>query len=427
MKMKSIALLGLALACGLVAAIGVTQVIAKPGKDTSGDEKTVFVATQQIQHNVKITPQMLRIENWPADKIPEGAVTNIEDIEGRYPVRTLDAGDPIRETKLMPKGASPSGVVNFIPKGYRLIGVKVDQVSAGKLLQPGDRVDLVVFLAKNTSQGVDTTSAFTFLRNVKVFAVDGDYKADDGPNNEEDGNKPGGNSGNGTVRLLVTPRQAELTMLASELGKIRFVQRGADPDEPSDEENNASDSRVTLDQLTNKPLEGNEKAEKQENPIPGFNDLMARIDAQAAKNRLQQPPVSKEPEKYVTRLIEGSNVKDVIMVNEHLPGGAIRPRWVPEEFNEEESGSSQDNSQRTPEEESLDSDRPGFMSADAMKAGSENALSAPQPQTLFEQFQAKSEEEANYNEAKRNEALQQSEAKQIEANQAEAKQSEAEE
>ena len=395
MKLKSIALLGLALACGLVAAIGVTQVIAKPGKDTTGDAQTVFVAMQQIQHNDKITAQMLKIEKWPADKIPEGAITNIEEIEGRYPVRTLDAGDPIREGKLMPVGSSPAGVVNFIPKGYRLIGVKVDQVSAGKLLQPGDRVDLVLFLAKNTSQGINSTSAFTFLRNVKVFAVDGDYKVDDGPNNEEDGGKSSGNSGNGTVRLLVTPRQAELTMLASELGKIRFVQRGNDPDEPNDD-NNASDTHVTLDDLKDKQ-EGDELAENKDDSQPGFNDLMNSINTSAARNKIQQPALSKEPErKFETILIHGPNVQPVTMVQQRNHDGSLVARWIPEEFAEERNNTSRGGSGRTPEEESLDSDMPGFMSPDAT-SGDQSDRSAPEPQSLFEQFQAKSAEEAKAN------------------------------
>ena len=74
MRAKSFALLVLALGCGLVASIGITQVMSKEDAGpvaAAGEADTVFVAIEDIGLGDILEPNMLRLEQWPKDKVPE--------------------------------------------------------------------------------------------------------------------------------------------------------------------------------------------------------------------------------------------------------------------------------------------------------------------------------------------------------------------
>ena len=88
MRAKSLLLLFLALGCGLVASIGITQVIGNRNSDqipASGKMTTIFVALEDLPMGDMVTAESLKLEEWPSDKIPPGALTNMEDVEGRRP------------------------------------------------------------------------------------------------------------------------------------------------------------------------------------------------------------------------------------------------------------------------------------------------------------------------------------------------------
>ena len=131
-------------------------------------------------------------------------------------------GEPIIEAKLFAKGDQGSGATDLIPKGYRVVSVKVDDVSGSGLILPGDRVDALVHLTDNGRIGeTNRSSTRTFLHNVKVFAVNNVYS--------RESNRTEAITAK-TISLLVTPQQAELVTLANEMGKIRLVMRSADDD-----------------------------------------------------------------------------------------------------------------------------------------------------------------------------------------------------
>ena len=109
MRPKSLALLLLALGCGLVASIGITEVMAKRNAEPTGptgETEPIFVAIADIALGDTITAQVLKLEQWPKDKVPAGAISRIEDVEGRRARTKLFAGEPILEHKLLGKGAS---------------------------------------------------------------------------------------------------------------------------------------------------------------------------------------------------------------------------------------------------------------------------------------------------------------------------------
>lgn len=226
MRPKSLILFVLALGCGLVAAIGINQVMANRGNAPAltGETQPIFVALADVELGEPLAPAVLKLEPWPKDKVPVGALSKIEDIEGRRPRTKLFAGEPILENKLLSKDASLQGASGFIPKGMRVCAVKVDAVSGSSgLLLPGDRVDVLVQIQANPSRGINETSARTILQDVKVFAVNDTFRREHKDKDEEAITAK-------TVSLLVKPDEAELITLASELGAVRLVMRSTEDD-----------------------------------------------------------------------------------------------------------------------------------------------------------------------------------------------------
>ncbi len=218
----------LALGCGLVASIGITQVMARRDKEPAGPSdqtQPVFVAMTDVGMGDMLTSQDLTLEQWPKGKAPSGTISRLEDIEGRRARTKLYAGEPILDKKLLGKGASEQGATALIPKGYRVVPVKVDLVSGGSsLILPGDRVDVMVHFLKDRRRDIQETVTKTILQDIKVFAVN-DVLGLDGDT------ETGKSIVAKTISLLVTPKQAAKVTLACQLGKIQLVMRSPEDDE----------------------------------------------------------------------------------------------------------------------------------------------------------------------------------------------------
>ena len=127
------------------------------------------MAASDINIGQKLDANNVRLEEWPRDRVPDGALTELEDLTDRFPRTRLYLGEPVLKAKLMDSNDGSKAVT--IPKGFRVVSVKVSmESSVSGLVQPGDRVDLLVFLRKNGE--VPVTGAKTILREVTVFAVD---------------------------------------------------------------------------------------------------------------------------------------------------------------------------------------------------------------------------------------------------------------
>ncbi len=315
MRPKSLILLMLALGCGLVASIGITQVMANRGDGAvaTADTAPILVAMDNIPQWSLITAHRVRIENWPKDKVPEDALSNIEDAEGRRTKTLIYAGDPIREAKLFDHGANEHGATMMIPEGLRAVPVKVDSVSGGSgLIVPGDRVDVAVTIQPDTKKGIAEPTTKTFLQDIKVFAVNDQFQVDPDEDDKSISAK--------TVSLLVTPEQAQMLMLAADSGKIQLVLRS--PDESA----NAKVAAVTLRQV----LEAAEKADREqeelveedkpqaESQLSGlaerFKDFLDKQGAQlAAAAKTAQPLPRMEEDRWTVRLIRAADVERVVL------------------------------------------------------------------------------------------------------------------
>ncbi len=219
MRMKSIILIIIALGCGLVASIGITQVINNGGGGGNMEMEQVLVALTDVDIGTKLDAQNVKLEDWPKAKIPEGAVRRLEDVKDKFANARFFKGEPLHVNKI---SDTLSNIANKVPPGYRAMPVKVDEDTVMKGISPGDRVDVMVFLKRN-GQDITETGAFTILKNVRVFAVN--------TNTERASDAKGESANFKTISLLVKPDHSRELAVATMMGKIILTLRRPDQDD----------------------------------------------------------------------------------------------------------------------------------------------------------------------------------------------------
>lgn len=212
-NIKAIGLLILAIITGLAAAVYAASWIAQRGNIAS---TKVVTAAVDIELGSKLNPQMLTSIDWPAGSVPEGAFTNMKDLEERVVKVGVQRGEAISERKLAPAGTK-GGLSSVIADGKRAMTVRVnDVVGVAGFALPGNYVDVML----NTQQdrgGKDNGPnqiSLTVLEQVLVLAVAQEANRDD--------TKPKVVS---AVTLELTPEDAEKLDLARSVGTLSLVLR----------------------------------------------------------------------------------------------------------------------------------------------------------------------------------------------------------
>jgi pilus assembly protein CpaB len=302
MRSKTVILLVLALGCGLVASIGISQILQKQDQTPSGDTAPVWVVKTDIKRTDGLTMQNLKLEQWPKEKIPAGALGKLEEIDGKRARVNLYAGEAVLDKKLLDKTELATSWT--IPKDFRLYTVTADpNNSQGGLLHPDDRVDVLVFVSKTT--GIATTGTKTILQDIRVFAVNDQVRTTDDKATESITAK--------TVTLLVTPTQAEKLALASEIGKIKLVMRGGD------DTTSVPATGVTMSEMFNPEKADRDHEDMNPSPTKPKADLAALLNQasqQPAPQPAPQPVVAVQPEAvapqitYVMQVIRGTEISE---------------------------------------------------------------------------------------------------------------------
>ncbi|MCO6046530.1 Flp pilus assembly protein CpaB [Aeoliella sp. ICT_H6.2] len=294
MRPKSLLLLALALGCGLVASIGISQVMDKSGeKVVSYETESIYVATVNINLNDPIDESMVSLQDWPKDKVPQGAIQSFDELENRRPRTTIIQGEPILEGKLLAEG-EVYDPIGHIPPGMRLKTISVDaEKSAAGLLSPGDRVDLQLFVARNPAQGFPTARTRVILQNIRIFAVDQTVQR------AADGGE--GRSIAKTVSLLLTPEQANKVALAEQVGELNLIPRS-----PGDE-TVTQDIETDIGELFGESSSHNSRKLEQgprigeDNSESGF---FGGLFAQVKKATEERPP-------FVMTILEADQVREM--------------------------------------------------------------------------------------------------------------------
>ncbi len=220
MKMKTIIVLAFAVGCGLIAMMGVQQMISKQS-NTQDVPVKVLVATADIPPGVLLCETNCAFEEYPSSAVPKDAVRSKEDYFERGLKVPVDEGDIIRMVKLGTRGEIAASA--SIPKGMRLFTFKVDDTKTHSgLLQPGDRVDLQITFEYVAFNNRRVTRTDTLLEYIEVFASDAVRNQEVGESREIKAKN---------LSLLVTPMQSNLLKLASSKGELTPIMRNKEDKE----------------------------------------------------------------------------------------------------------------------------------------------------------------------------------------------------
>jgi Flp pilus assembly protein CpaB len=217
MKSKSFMLMILSMGFGLIAAIGISQVMGRTGGPTTTGPQLapVLVASQHLDHNSILDETNVVVENWPVEIIPETAATSIEQIKDMATRAQLSKGLPIMIPHIVHKNDLQD---LHIPEGMKVFAIKVaeDDTIAG-LLNPGDKVDVIGRFRVKDGSGF---YAKTFLKALRIFSVNSEMTAQAGNRTETS------TRGSAIVGVLVTPRQAEAIYQVQVTGALKLILRG---------------------------------------------------------------------------------------------------------------------------------------------------------------------------------------------------------
>lgn len=224
----------LSMGFGLIAAIGISQVMGRSGGSAVEAPKMgpVIVSADPLDLNSALTEESVTLENWPLDIIPENAATSLDEIKDKYINRRMSKGMPLIKSTIVTRqdlNKLP------IPEGFRVVAIKVsgDSLVAG-LLGPGDLVDVVGFFERRTRGGSKQTTTRTFLKALRVFSVNNKITVSE---QREDGST----SSSGIVGVLVSQKQAEEIIHVMRTGSIQLVLRPMADMEGDDEVDSLED------------------------------------------------------------------------------------------------------------------------------------------------------------------------------------------
>lgn len=237
MKRQTLIALGAALFLGLIAVFLANSFLmgAQQRAELSGSTK-VAVAAVPLEYGVEITPDKIRMVDFPNASIPPGSFHSLAEIlpagKKRVALLPIQLSEPILSSKVSGEGQNAS-IAALLPDGKRAAAVRVNDVSGvAGFIQPNDSVDVLVTRQvggqANSQQVTDV-----LLQNARIIAIDQDAKGEDG--------KP---TLAKTATLQVDPLDAQKLALAQQIGSLSLVLR-----KPGDDQNNPMVETVSLADL----------------------------------------------------------------------------------------------------------------------------------------------------------------------------------
>ena len=222
MKSKSLILLVLSIGFGIVAAIGISQVMNNKvdGATTATPMGTVLVATGSLDLKAVLTEENVKIESWPSSIIPPDAVSDIEEITDMVTMTRMSQGMPIVRGAIQHRNTL---IRPTIPGNMKVFAIRLAADDTfGNLLEPGNKVDVIgVFKQRDSKTNQTTTTSRTFLKALQVYSINSKTRIDTSEKSENQ-------SRTSIVGLIVTEKQSEALVFVQDTGSIKLVLRGDD-------------------------------------------------------------------------------------------------------------------------------------------------------------------------------------------------------
>ncbi|MGT2473889.1 Flp pilus assembly protein CpaB [Paraburkholderia terrae] len=212
---RALVMLVVATAAGLAAVVFASRWMVQQSSTTT---TKVVIASADMSLGQRVSPEMLKVSDWPAGSVPTGTFNDVKKLEGRVLKTSLARGEPVLEAKLSPVG-TVGGLSAVINEGKRAITVRVnDVIGVAGFALPGNYVDILVNTEKDNKEGGatgrDQNISKIVLEKILVLAVAQEVGRDETKPKVVD-----------AVTLEVTPEQAEKIDLARSIGSLSLVLR----------------------------------------------------------------------------------------------------------------------------------------------------------------------------------------------------------
>ena len=105
----------------------------------------IVVATQGLAFGAPLSSQNVRLVNWPANSVPEGAFTSMEEAtKARVALRPIVPGEPVLASKV--SGANGRATLSAnLPVGLLAYSIPISDVAGvAGFVRPGDIVDVLL-------------------------------------------------------------------------------------------------------------------------------------------------------------------------------------------------------------------------------------------------------------------------------------------
>ena len=180
----------------------------------------VLVAGENMPAGTLVKADHMRWQAWPDEKVPDSYIVKgklDEDVLVGAVVRMgIAEGEPISRTRVVHPGEK-GFLAALLNPGMRTITVPVNATTGiSGFVFPGDRVDLILtHQIEHQDDGNRTRQASeTVLSNVRILAID--------QSTDDQGEEPIQGK---TATLELTPKQAEMVTLITDLGRLSLSLR----------------------------------------------------------------------------------------------------------------------------------------------------------------------------------------------------------
>ena len=218
---RSLIILGFAILLGLAAVFIANSYLTSAEKVQQGDGgmAKIVVATVPLPFGTAVTPEKIRIVDWPASSVPPGSFRDPIQLtslgKGRVVIRQIEPGEPILASKLSGEGGRATMSAVLAPE-MRAVAVRVSDVAAaGGFVLPGDTVDVFVTRTLQDPMGGGSQQITdVLLQGTRVIAID--QNANDSTKDPAVGK---------TATLEVNQVDAQKLVLAQQVGQLTLVLR----------------------------------------------------------------------------------------------------------------------------------------------------------------------------------------------------------
>jgi pilus assembly protein CpaB len=211
--------LGVAILIGLAAVFLANSYLGRVEQQqttTAQGMVKVAVASVPLDFGTPITPDKVRMVDWPAGSLPEGTFSSIPQLlpmnHTRVALRPMAANEPILRSKISGEGGR-AAISAVLDPTKRAVAVRLSDVAGvGGFVLPGDVVDVLVTRTPMNPNGNSQQITDILLQKVRVIAIDQD--ASDSTDKPAIGK---------TATLEVAQVEAQKLALAQQIGQLSLA------------------------------------------------------------------------------------------------------------------------------------------------------------------------------------------------------------